>query len=91
MTTTEAKPLTPAEAKLLKWALARLLENFSNAGCNDFNLKLDAGLSDQEWPEVARAIDARREECDQATSLSAGSFSDTEVVGYLRQLIGARV
>jgi hypothetical protein len=91
MITPEAKPLTPAEAKLLKWALGCLEEYFSDEGCNDFHLEFDAGLSADEWPEIARAINARRDELDQGAALAASSFTDVEVVSYLRhKLLGDR-
>jgi len=75
--------MTPAETKLLKWALGRLSDDLGNAGCNDLHLERDVGLTEPEWREVATALNALRDEDSRDRILDPSRFMDWEVVGYL--------
>jgi hypothetical protein len=50
--------LTPAELKLIKHLLGMAADEFSNHGCNDFQLRKDAKLTDTEAREVVKTFEA---------------------------------
>jgi hypothetical protein len=79
--------MTKAEKKLLVELLKRYEDVLGNAGCNDFDLVRDGGLTDDEWPNVAIKVNAlRRKEC-QANILGTYSVADFEVCAYLRHVL----
>ena len=57
--------LSVAERKLLAFLLDRAGKDFSNHGCNDLRLRLDAGLTPVEAEEIQGLLHARNDDPDR--------------------------
>lgn len=81
--------LTKADCKLLVVVLRMAEEEFSNHGCNDFNL--DAYLTKEERTEFIADVNALTDFVDEPHDNSPYSLSDWLVMAALRRKVAAAI
>jgi hypothetical protein len=74
--------MNDADKKLLRWALLSLERRLISDELFGFDFEHDAGLDDDEWPDVGIAMDRMREV--PVRQFGSWTFTTVEVVNYLQ-------